>query len=98
MNNSKKVLALLLALAMIFSMAACTSGGGSQGGGTDEPVLPSPSPAAAATPAPTPAETDGEPTEAEEMTARGPCKKTRKRKKDPAKPKRLAGSFFSGIT
>ena len=37
MSNSKKVLALLLALAMIFGLAACTSGGGSQGGGTDEP-------------------------------------------------------------
>ncbi|MBP5749300.1 MAG: ABC transporter substrate-binding protein, partial [Firmicutes bacterium] len=37
MNNTKKVLALLLALAMIFGLAACTSGGGSQGGGTDEP-------------------------------------------------------------
>ena len=36
MNNTKKVLALLLALAMIFGMAACTSGG-SQGGGSDEP-------------------------------------------------------------
>ena len=37
MSKMKKMLAILLALAMIFGLAACTSGGGSQGGGTDEP-------------------------------------------------------------
>ena len=36
MNKMKKMLAILLALAMIFGLAACTSGGGSQGG-SDEP-------------------------------------------------------------
>jgi peptide/nickel transport system substrate-binding protein len=37
MSKMKKMLAILLALAMIFGLAACTSGGGSQGGGSDEP-------------------------------------------------------------
>ena len=37
MSKMKKMLAILLALAMIFGLAACTSGGGSQEGGTDEP-------------------------------------------------------------
>ncbi len=38
MKNTKKVLALLLAFAMIFSLAACTKSGGSGNqGGTDEP-------------------------------------------------------------
>ena len=37
MDKLRKVLALMLALAMIFGLAACTSGGSGEQGGTDEP-------------------------------------------------------------